>query len=60
MTLSDDSVSRENLLYYLDCMEAPDDEADGTVDSYVAYKLSPKPLSVEDLTSTYSNKRSSK
>jgi len=35
MELSDDSVARENLLFYLDCMEAPDDEADGTVGSHV-------------------------
>lgn len=34
MTLSDDSVSRENLLFYLDRMEAPDDEPDGTVYSH--------------------------
>ena len=60
MELSDDSVARENLLFYLDCMEAPDDEADGTVDSHVPYKPSPELLFVEDLTGTYSNKRSSK
>ena len=56
MTLSDDSVSRENLLFYLDCMEAPDEEADGAVHSYTTYKSFPELLLTEDLRGTYAKK----
>lgn len=44
MALSDNSTSRENLLFYLDCMQAPDDEADGEISSHVVCKLVSKHL----------------
>ena len=57
MALSEDSVSRDNLLFYLDWMEAPDDEVDGGIYSYTAYLSIPKFLLAEDLSGTYANKR---
>ena len=57
MALSEDSVSRDNLLFYLDWMEAPDDEVDGGIYSYTAYLTIPEFLLAEDLSGTYANKR---
>lgn len=57
MALSDDSVARENLLFYLDRMEAPDDEEDGTIYSYATYLTIPEFSLTEDLSGTYTNRK---